>query len=307
MNVTLLSGKIAIPRGTSKVSEAELMALLADYVSKMPSDEERAHHVDDFLQLLPNLNSGMHINIRFTSTTAFEYTRESAVFDIFPSLRLVHGWLVDPQDTALSSALGNLTFNQVTNELVRTAPPDNYPSDVAPSAPPPEAFSNDAVEVPEESLDTLKIREIRPFVMDFFANNPTQLTIYGLTELHSTLREKEIAILFRNSHFYVIIKHAGEIYTLVTDVGYLNLQNVVWEKLMDINGESSFYDQTFSPSTDPALIAAASVTPDKKPVPRPLNNQSVGYTRPSRPGSSNCPKRTPPPFKRQKEDKCCIQ
>ncbi|KAI0563217.1 MINDY deubiquitinase [Gracilaria domingensis] len=329
-NAMLITGHTTIRPGTTELPESDLMALLADWASRpsVSNDPQREHAVADFLDLLPRLTSGMTINMRFTSPTSFEFTREVGVFDIFP-LRLLHGWLVDPQDARLTAALGNLSYNQVANELVATAP-DSSPYD-DPSAPPPEAFDEpDEPQVlpPQDSPITANIREMRPAVMDFFESNPTQLTVYGLTELHSSMNENETAILFRNCHFYVMRKHQGEIYTLVTDEGYLR-ENCVWEKLMDVNGDSTFYNAQFRKLSPDGRVAepAPAVANASKPqssTNSPAKAHTLRYTRPAQtaqpppaesrpyPGSmlanqtNDCSSSTGFGRKR-KDDKCVIQ
>lgn len=240
------------------------MAMLADYISTLPTDTNSTPHpqsreqaVADFLDVLPDLARGMHVNVRFCAPTAFEFTKEVAVFDLLPRVTLLHGWLVDPQDARLAAALDNLSYNQVVDELVRTATPGvaDHAQDVdgkfvhTPSAPPLEEFDDRAADVHHpavaESVHTAAIRELRPLVVDFLESNSTMLTVYGLTELHAAVNERDCAVLFRNSHFYVLRKWNGELFTLVTDVGYLNELNTVWEKLADVTGDSVFYDGQF--------------------------------------------------------------
>lgn len=265
------------------------MSLLANYISTLPppatttttphNENAKLSHeyaIADFLDVLPKLNAGMHVNVRFDSPTSFEFTRELSVFDVFPSVRLVHGWLVDPQDVRLTVALSHLSYNQVCDQLVRTAEPftpdglhdamSSIPHSLEPSAPPPEAFAtleNASTEgddeatsstPPAESAETATIREVRPAVVDFLESNATQLTVYGLTELHAVLREGETSILFRNCHFYVLRKFRGEVFTLVTDEGYLNELNTVWEKLVDVSGDSVFYNGAFCPLSPTGLV-----------------------------------------------------
>lgn len=362
VNINLQANAFTLQPGTVRMREDHLMAILADFVSTRPStaqhaseDVLRQHAVADFLDLLPRLNRGMHINVRFNAPTSFEFTRELGVFDIFPAVTLLHGWLVDPQDRRLASALGTLSYNQVIDELVRTATPlsdslteTQYVSHThqqhqqqqqqqqqqeqqqqqqdeeeanalvhTPSAPPIEAFDLFAHDDPdrssptessatdfspdeipntgplsisqplplpqEESQRTLAIREVRPIVMDFLESNPTQLTVYGLTELHAALAEGERAILFRNSHFYVILKHGGELFTLVTDVGYLNELNTVWEKLSDINGDSTFYNGSFQRLSPTGEVAEAAQPQTPPSPPPPTIGQRPQQQVPSRP------------------------
>ena len=47
-----------------------------------------------------------------------------------------------------------------------------------------------------------------------------QLTYFGLMQLHVALRERELAVFFRNNHFSTVFKHEGELYLLITDLGY---------------------------------------------------------------------------------------
>ncbi|PXF46503.1 Ubiquitin carboxyl-terminal hydrolase MINDY-1 [Gracilariopsis chorda] len=321
-NAMLLTAHTTIKAGTTHLSESDLMALLADWASNptQPDNPQRQHAVADFLDLLPRLTTGMTINVRFTSPTAFEFTRELGVFDIFP-LRLLHGWLVDPQDFRLAAALGNLTYNQVVDELVATAP-DSTPLD-DPSAPPPEAFEQpeEPTALQEESPATAHIRQIRPAVMDFFESNPTQLTVYGLTELHSIMTHNETAILFRNSHYYVIRKHNSEMYTLVTDEGYLR-ENCVWEKLSDINGDSTFYNAEFRKlSPEGFVVEAAKTTPSSttnssttaQPTrsgrlgPRPMQPTSVSGGVNDRTGCDRSGGLRTAAGRKKRDDKCIIQ
>lgn len=49
------------------------------------------------MDILPKLQYGMNVNVKFTGIKAFEFTQELIVFDLL-NIRLVHGWLYDPQD-----------------------------------------------------------------------------------------------------------------------------------------------------------------------------------------------------------------
>ena len=210
--------------------------------------------IADFLDILPRLNRGLTINVRFNSPVGFEFTQELSVFDVFPA-RLLHGWLIDPQDEALADAIGKLSYNQLMDELVRTEPIESV--DMEPSAPPLEAFNEPEEEdVEMESEVTLRIGELRPAVMQFLDDSATHITVYGLAVLHDTMRDGEIAVMFRNSHFYVIKKHQAKLYTLVTDEGYLKKDDNVWEQLMDISGESVFCDGQFRTAQERAARLA---------------------------------------------------
>lgn len=176
-----------------------------------------------------------------------------------------------------------------------------------------DTVTRDSSSVPAESMETANIREMRPLVVDFLESNSTQLTVYGLTELHLALNERETAILFRNSHFYVIRKIKGEIYTLVTDVGYINELNTVWEKLTDVTGDSTFYDGAFRPLTSggtvqlPTPSSTATVgtpAPIQRPPTRPPTSQPLSARfQTQKPGHGNTKNRG----KKGKKNNCTIQ
>lgn len=52
---------------------------------------------------------------------------------------------------------------------------------------------------------------------DFLRNTASQLTSHGIQQLHDNVRERELAVFFRNNHFSVIFKYDGAVYLLVTD------------------------------------------------------------------------------------------
>ncbi|KAJ1638874.1 hypothetical protein T492DRAFT_1120692, partial [Pavlovales sp. CCMP2436] len=62
----------------------------------------------------------------------------------------------------------------------------------------------------------------------FLSKSASQLTYLGLVELHSTLGDNELCAFFRNNHFSTLYKMEGQLYVLVTDLGYLHEQ-AVWE------------------------------------------------------------------------------
>lgn len=53
-------------------------------------------NVSDAVVLLPKLQTGIDVNVKFSGVSEFEYTSECIIFDLF-NIALYHGWLVDPQ------------------------------------------------------------------------------------------------------------------------------------------------------------------------------------------------------------------
>jgi hypothetical protein len=94
-------------------------------------------------------------------------------------------------------------------------------------------------------------------VEEFLFNTSMQLTYYGLMELHNHVQEGSMCVFFRNNHFATLTKHNGTLYLLVTDLGYANVPDVVWEKLDDINGDTEYADQDFVKTKPQANVNAA--------------------------------------------------
>jgi len=81
----------------------------------------------------------------------------------------------------------------------------------------------------------------------FLDSNPSQLTIYGLASLHDGLHNNQLAVLFRNNHFNVLLKREGGLYILVTDQGYLYEPDIVWEKLSNVDGDTELLRWDLTP------------------------------------------------------------
>jgi ubiquitin carboxyl-terminal hydrolase MINDY-1/2 len=80
--------------------------------------------------------------------------------------------------------------------------------------------------------------------------NATQLSGFGLDCLAKTLAPGSVSILFRNDHFSTLYKHpqSHQLFTLVTDAGYADHAELVWESLVDVNGsKAEFFAGDFHP------------------------------------------------------------
>ena len=82
-------------------------------------------------------------------------------------------------------------------------------------------------------------------MQDWLATSANQLTYYGLEQLHRSLNESEMVVFFRNNHFSTMTKHAGELYLLATDIGFLQERDIVWERLNQVDGDSTLCDGLF--------------------------------------------------------------
>lgn len=85
-------------------------------------------------------------------------------------------------------------------------------------------------------------------VRQFLEDTAEQLTPTGLQQLRQGIPEGSFAVLFRSSHFTVIRRADAHIYQLVTDVGFADTRDVVWERLDDSYGTTTYFNIDLIPS-----------------------------------------------------------
>lgn len=158
------------------------------------------------------MSSGIDVNVQFKAVDSFESTQQIAVFDTL-HVPLYHGWLPDPQDKQTFDEVEGKSYNQILDTIISSK-------------------GSEDSELVERGL----ISEA------FLDRTKSQLTYYGITCINDKMRHHQLAILFRNNHFLTIYKHQEKLFTLVTDHGYLEQKNIVWESLSDVQGESYFCD-----------------------------------------------------------------
>ncbi|XP_060112406.1 ubiquitin carboxyl-terminal hydrolase MINDY-1-like [Heteronotia binoei] len=222
MNILFLQWKVKLPPQKEVVTSDELMAHLGDWILSIKPQKESEvlqlnfqQNVNDAMTVLPKLSTGLDVNVRFTGVSDFEYTPECIVFDLLNVL-LYHGWLVDPQLVEVAEAIGKLSYNQLVEKIITCK------------------HSKDPNLVTEGLI-----------AEQFLESTASQLTYHGLCELTSTVKEGELSVFFRNNHFSTMIKHKSHLYLLVTDQGFLHEEQVVWESLHNVDGDSCFCDAEF--------------------------------------------------------------
>ncbi|KAL8748772.1 MAG: hypothetical protein Q9184_007098 [Pyrenodesmia sp. 2 TL-2023] len=239
---------------TLRVREQVSLGLLLDAVidelmsGRRGDVAQNLPDVSDLYAFLINLHTGMNVNPRFVEPSSMSTnlmdapvgespdqaaeTRRPGGFEDTPHMRLystfaislVHGWL--PRKN-----------HPVCDALRRCA--ETYED--AQSL----LFAEEDLENKLQSqgitMDEQRLLEDIATVKHFLITSPTQLTDYGLDTITEVLKPGAMAILFRNDHFSTLYKHprSGRIFTLVTDMGYAGHDEVVWESLVDINGEGS--------------------------------------------------------------------
>lgn len=116
INVLLLRHQITLPAIPEIVSAAKLMEYIGnamlESVPKNLSGDIRLNYeqnMNDAMAVLPKLQTGLDVNVKFTGVKDFEYTPECIIFDLL-SIPLYHGWLADPQTPEVVSAVGNVLF-----------------------------------------------------------------------------------------------------------------------------------------------------------------------------------------------------
>ncbi|KAJ8048900.1 Ubiquitin carboxyl-terminal hydrolase MINDY-1 [Holothuria leucospilota] len=222
LNVLLLRGVIEIPTGVEIVTANQLFNYLGNtLIQRIPKDASEAvrknfeKNMNDAMEIVSKLQTGLDVNVRFTGVKDFEYTQECLIFDLL-NIGLYHGWLYDPQNTELISAVGTCSYNQLVEKII-------------------------------ESKNSSEEMECHQGLVaeSFLQSSAAQLTYHGLCELNSMIQNNQLCVLFRNNHFSTLCKHDDILYILVTDQGFLTASNVAWESLSNVEGDSLFYDGSF--------------------------------------------------------------
>lgn len=88
------------------------------------------------------------------------------------------------------------------------------------------------------------------YLKSFLARSATQLTDYGIHHLNELLTEGSYSVFFRNDHFSTIHKNNDRLYTLVTDLGFKDRPDIVWQSLTSVKGSNDgFYTSEFVATT----------------------------------------------------------
>lgn len=222
MNILFLQWKVKLPPQKEVITSDELLTHLGNCLLSIKPQEKSEglqlnfqQNVGDAMTVLPKLATGLDVNVRFTGVSDFEYTPECSVFDLL-GVPLYHGWLVDPQSPEAVSAVGKLSYNQLVEKII----------------------------ICKHSSDPNLVTE-GLIAEQFLETTAAQLTYHGLCELTATAKEDELSVFFRNNHFSTMTKHKSHLYLLVTDQGFLQEEQVVWESLHNVDGDSCFCDSDF--------------------------------------------------------------
>ncbi|QSZ34515.1 hypothetical protein DSL72_006109 [Monilinia vaccinii-corymbosi] len=212
--------------------------------------------VGDLYSFLLSLHTGMNVNPLFFPTVAtqsandtqksmtnthpvqregslpgaFEETREMKLYGTF-SVPLIHGWLPEEESPAYMALKRSARSYEDAQNLMFH-----------------EEVLEDKLATEGLSLEEQGILEDIATIKAFFVSAATQLTAHGLDLITTSMSPGAVAILFRNDHFSTIFRHPTtlQLLQLVTDSGYAGHEEVVWEGLIDVNGErAEFYSGDF--------------------------------------------------------------
>ncbi|KAK4133198.1 hypothetical protein BT67DRAFT_383277 [Trichocladium antarcticum] len=251
---------------TLRTREQVSLGLLLDAVFEELMSERRTKpdvplpDVGELYNFLQGLHTGMNVNPRFipapdvvtafrrTSLThlhptertdmipgTFEHTTEMNLYSTF-SIPLIHGWIPSKDDAVYDAfARQAASYEDAQNMLFREEELEEKLSS-----------SHSQGLTPEEQQVYQDILTIKSFL----SISATQLTQFGLDVIKTSMKPGSVAILFRNDHFSTLYRHPQTqgLFILVTDAGYAGHAEVVWESLVDINGErAEFFSGDFRP------------------------------------------------------------
>lgn len=153
----------------------------------------------------------------------FEETREMRLYSTF-SVPLIHGWLPEADSPAYMALKRTAqSYEDAQNMFFH------------------EEELEDKLRREGLSFEEQSTLEDIATIKAFFASNATQLTSHGLNTITTSIAPGAVAILFRNDHFSTLYRHPNtmQLLQLVTDMGYAGHEEVVWESLIDVNGENA--------------------------------------------------------------------
>ncbi|KAF8753527.1 Choline/Carnitine o-acyltransferase [Rhizoctonia solani] len=255
-----LRGDITIqPPERKSVSYEYLAGLIADHILASPLLDPTSDDLTKALTTLPHTQRGMDLNPVFTNLSAFSISPSSTthaptLFNL-SRVRLVHGWLVDPQSPSYAALDKVRDYDAAVNLIVScdSLMGGRMVESVGGAAAGTGESAKTDVDAPANDEHRRMIEEAF-LVRDFLEANPTQLTYHGLESLFSAMHARELVCLFRNSHLGVLYKRVDEnghesLWTLVTDANFANEGAIAWESLCDIDGAGSvFVDSRFRPA-----------------------------------------------------------
>jgi hypothetical protein len=246
--------------------------------------------VSELYKFLLTLHTGLNVNPMFVKDSGstdgtvslspslaggFEDTKDMRLYRTF-NIPLMHGWLPEAGSEAY------IAFDRVA----KTYETSQYVQ-----------FQEEELDAKLQAGDALNDDEQQMFtdihaIKEFLNRWPTQLTDFGLKTMRESLQPGQVGILFRNDHFTTLYKdpRTNNLLMLVTDQGYSSHDEIVWESLVDVNGQGSeLFSGDFRPVGNTALPRQQHQPPVQSML--DVGDNSQGWTtvhtrRPNQPHSS---------------------
>ncbi|KAI9042075.1 MINDY family deubiquitinase [Aspergillus affinis] len=222
-----------------QISLGLLIEALFDELTTCLGPDDELPDIEALSRFLTMLHTGMNVNPRLTlesqhSVGTFLRTDDIKLYGTF-GVPLVHGWIAAPMSDA-DAALARVAPYHEDIQLLHFRKQDLEDR----------VIQGGSLSAQEEQ----EMKDIQAIQQFTDIDNATQLSSFGLVHLAEKLPPGSFSILFRNDHFTTLYKHpqSNQLFTLVTDAGYSNYAEVVWESLVDVNGSSAgFFAGDFRP------------------------------------------------------------
>eukprot|EP01118_Nematostelium_gracile_P018266 TRINITY_DN8072_c0_g1_i1.p1 TRINITY_DN8072_c0_g1~~TRINITY_DN8072_c0_g1_i1.p1 ORF type:complete len:222 (+),score=35.08 TRINITY_DN8072_c0_g1_i1:135-800(+) len=124
-NVLALTGRISIDTDRSRISLSDLTSMIAEYMMEANSElrqslelkQDYEKNVNDAISILPEMQFGLDVNVKFKHVKDFEYSPQCVIFDLL-NIDLVHGWLPSEENKPMFDLISPLSYNQIVEKLL---------------------------------------------------------------------------------------------------------------------------------------------------------------------------------------------
>ena len=196
-NVLLLRGHVTIHPDFSEITLNSVIQLVANRILEYSAESEgtsdevilmQQKRVTEVISILPKLQYGLDVNVKFDAVSNFEYTQELDCFDA-AGVPIVHGWVLDPQDRVAADVIKNMSYNLAIYKLVESrALADSIQSRQLATSGNIESVLDETDPTGSSESDRKLLEEGR-VIESFLNDTASQLTYIGLMGLYDTVGE----------------------------------------------------------------------------------------------------------------------
>lgn len=219
----------------------------------------------DFGDNLLSLVDGCSINPVFSSCNEF---KEYPEFLKLLNIQMYHGMLPDPTTPSFDVVSGYdyESLEMKILDLESTTYLLNNNSENSPA-------KTNQLEQPNSKENNIQLsledKKLLAYLKDFHAHIQRQITDIGIEAIDGAMKNGDVVIFFRSSHFSVLFKYMNRVFSLITDESF-NGSNCVWETLPNEKGDSKYFDQDFILSS----LTMKNKTSKKQTIPPQYNQMS---------------------------------